>query len=87
MGTSLATLNGRPLKIPSMAKKRTGGQHKTPRKPMQIPVTWLRLARKMAAKRKQPTLWFVLHLIQQAAEQEDEEVPPGPWDDEADAPE
>lgn len=68
-------------KIAGMAKKKSSsGEHKTPRVPYQIPQTWSDLARRMAAKQKQPTLWFLLSLIADEAVRQGEEVPPLPWE-------
>ena len=61
-----------------------GGSRKTPRQPVQIHVTWLKLARKQAAKRKQPTLWYLISLILEDAQKDGEELPPSPWDEEFD---
>lgn len=72
-----------PVRIATMAKqgKRSGGKHKTERKAVQVPVPWLALARKLAAKKKQPTLWFIIALIAEAADKEGEQCPTPPWEE------
>lgn len=62
-------------------KKPTGGAHKTPRKPVQVPEEWLVLARKLANIHRQPTLWFLLSLVADAADKEGIERPRLPWED------
>lgn len=63
-------------------KKKTSGEHTTPRQPVQFPADWIKLARRLAAKRKQPTMWFILSLIAEAAQAEGEtELPPAPWEE------
>lgn len=69
--------------IPCMRKKRSGGDHKTPRTAVQIQSDWIQIARKMAAKRKQPTAWLLVSLIADAAIAEGEtDLPPLPWEPE-----
>lgn len=66
-------------------KKQTGGKHKTPRLPVQIPVAWINVARNIAARRKMHTVWLLIDLV--AAEAESmgvdtlgiETLPPFPW--------
>lgn len=70
------------VRLGGMAKKKsTSGQHKTPRVPYQIPRAWSDLARTMAAKHRQPALWFLLSLIADEATRQGLEVPPLPWDE------
>jgi hypothetical protein len=71
-----------PVTIDRMAKKPTGGQHKTPRKPIQVPEEWLQVARKLASKRAQPTLWLIIQLLADLADKEGIERPKFfPWQD------
>jgi hypothetical protein len=65
-----------------MAKKRKGGKHKTPRKPVQLPETWIAVARKMAAKNRQPMMWYIVSKIAEDAEKEGVTLPQFPWDEE-----
>lgn len=76
MGWHMATT------ISHMAKKKLGGQHATPRTPVQVPTAWWAIARKLASKHKQPTLWYLLSIIATEAEKEGiEGVPPLPWEE------
>lgn len=71
-------------RIPSMGKKKTKGDRKTPRTPVQFPVDWLRVARLQAAKRKQAVLWYLIDLIRSDAEADGvEDLPLPPWDSDA----
>lgn len=64
-----------------MAKRRAGGAHKTPRQAVQIPVTWIAVARKIAIKRQQPMMWYLVSLLGDAAKKEGIELPKFPWDE------
>jgi hypothetical protein len=69
-----------------MAKKKQSGKHRVPRKPVQIPVPWLQLARLMAAKRRQPTVWYLLGLLAEQATKDGETLPSYvPWETSPDA--
>jgi len=66
--------------MPCMAKKKVSGKHSTPRKPVQLPADWLRLAQEMAAERPTPVMWFLVELIRKEAEsQKRADIPPVPW--------
>jgi hypothetical protein len=69
--------------IDRMAKKKkpTGGKHKVPRQPMMIPAPWMALVRKLAAKRQQPSVWFVLSIVGELAEKEGIDRPSYPWEE------
>jgi hypothetical protein len=71
-------------KIARMAKKisGSGGPHKTPRVAVQIPEPWMKVLRRLAAKTKQPSLWYLLALIGGAAEADGTERPAYPWEEE-----
>lgn len=56
-------------------------EHKVPRIAVQIPKPWHDFARKMASKRKQPMLWYILALLAEDAEEQDEEHPALPWEE------
>ncbi len=63
-----------------MARKKTSGKHKVPRQPVQFPKDWLRVARMMAAERRQPVQWFLLSLVEEKAKAEGKDVPEhAPW--------
>lgn len=64
-----------------MPKKKVSGKHKTPRQPMQIPIEWVVVARKAAAKRKQPVMWYLLSLIGEDAIKDDIKPPKYPWEE------
>jgi hypothetical protein len=59
-----------------------GGEHKTPRTAVQLPTAWFSLARKLAAKQQQPTMWFLLRAIAEKADEVGEERPRLPWEEE-----
>lgn len=66
----------------AMAKKKVSGKHSTPRKPVQIPVDWIKLARRRAvADRPVPLVWYLIELIKRDAEAAGEEgIPAVPWE-------
>jgi hypothetical protein len=64
-----------------MPKKPSGGAHKAPRVAVQIPKQFADLARILAAKKQQPTLWFLLDLIAKEAEKQKIERPALPWEE------
>lgn len=62
------------------AKRPTGGKHKTPRTPLQMPKDWVVIARKIAAIKKQPTTWALIAIIEQEARALGiEDLPSLPW--------
>ncbi len=62
-------------------KKKSGGMHKTPRSPVQIPDVWLDVARSVAAKREQPTVWMLIKQLDKLAREEGfTDLPPLPWE-------
>jgi hypothetical protein len=63
------------------AKRSTGGEHKVPRVGMQVPKPFMDLARAIAKKNRQPTLWLILDLLAKEAERMDIKRPPLPWED------
>ena len=68
--------------MPGMAKKKkpSGGTHKTPRKPVQLPEDWLTVAQEMASERMTPASWFIVELIRREAEASGRKgLPPVPW--------
>jgi hypothetical protein len=65
-----------------MAKHdRKSSVERVPRTTIQIPVPWLRLARKQANKRQKPTIWHILSLLAEVAEEDGDERPPLPWEE------
>lgn len=64
-------------------KKKQSGKNKTPRTAVQIPTPWIELARKIASRRAQPTVWYLIKLIEQDAVKEgmQDEVPTYPWEE------
>jgi hypothetical protein len=68
------------MPTPTMGRKKI--EHKVPRVPVQVPKPWADLARKLAAKNRQPMLWLILSLLAAEAERQDEERPELPWEEE-----
>lgn len=66
--------------VSRMAKKKTGGEHVTPRKSIQMPMEWYKLAFKLASKKKQPILWYLMSRLASDADTEAIERPPLPWE-------
>ena len=64
-----------------MAKKKTGGEHTTPRKPVQMPMPWYKLTSKLASNKKQPMLWYLMSLLAKEAEEANIERPKLPWEE------
>ncbi len=69
--------------ISTMTRKKS--EHKTERVAVQMPKPWADLARKLAAKNKQPTLWFLLALVAEEAKKHKEQCPPLPWEEDLDS--
>lgn len=63
-----------------MSKKRPSGKHSAPRKTIQLPQEWLRVAQEMASGRPMPVMWYVIELIRKDAEAAKKAgLPPTPW--------
>jgi hypothetical protein len=64
-----------------MAKrKKQSGEHSTPRKPVQIPANWLKVAKTLAATRPAPVVWYLIELVKRDAEAAGiKDLPPVPW--------
>jgi hypothetical protein len=62
----------------TMAKKKS--EHKVPRVSVPLPKPWADLARKLAAKNKQPMLWLILSLLATEAENQKVDRPSLPWE-------
>ncbi|VTT98874.1 unnamed protein product [Gemmataceae bacterium] len=63
-----------------MAKKKVSGQHATPRRTVQLPADWLRVAQELAADRPMPVMWLLIELIRREGEARGRtEFPPVPW--------
>jgi hypothetical protein len=62
-------------------RKKTGGEHTTPRTTIQIPVPWLELARKQANRKQKPTLWHILSLLAAEADATGDPRPRLPWEE------
>lgn len=64
-------------------KKPTGGKHKNPRTPLQLPTPWLVIARRLARSIPQPTNWYVVGLLEREAKAKGmTDLPPLPWEEE-----
>lgn len=70
------------IRIPRMAKQKpTGGKHKTPRTNVGMPEQWHAVARKLAAKTKQPVTYLLIALLErEAKEQGITDLPQPPWE-------
>ena len=65
-------------------KKPSGGKNTTPRTPVQVPTAWLTIARQLAGQNRQPTVWYLISLIEKDARENGVTTfPPTPWDQEA----
>lgn len=64
--------------IPDMG--RPADKNREERVPVQIPKSWMKLARKLASDAKQPVLWFILGMIAEKAQESDVEHPVLPWE-------
>lgn len=52
----------------------------TPRRTVQIPEDWLRVAQELAAARPLPVMWLLVELLRQEAEAKGKaDLPPTPW--------
>lgn len=72
--------------ISDMGKKRSADRHKTARVNVGFPEPWHAVARKLAAKTKQPVLFLLIALLEkEAKEQGVDDLPTTPWDEEAEA--
>ena len=68
--------------MPGMAKSSKGGKHKTPRKPVQIPVTWLTRMRATARTKPMPLMWYLVKLYEKDATASGEgDFPQYPWEE------
>lgn len=66
--------------MPPMAKKKVSGKHSTPRKTIQIPADWVRVAQELAAERPMPVMWLIVELLKKEAEdRKRSDLPPVPW--------
>ncbi len=66
--------------MPCMKKKKVSGKHATPRKTVQLPQDWLRLAQELAAERPMPVMWLLIDLLKREAEAKGKKaLPPLPW--------
>lgn len=63
-----------------MKKKKASGKHSAPRKPVQFPEDWLRVAKELALDRPMPTVWLLVELVKREAEAKGKKnLPPLPW--------
>jgi hypothetical protein len=60
-------------------KKSSGGKHQKKRIGVNIPAEWHAVMRQLAAKQKQPVLWYLIDLVMKDAESQDVETPEPPW--------
>lgn len=65
----------------SPGKKPSGGKNKTPRTSVQMPTDWLLVARTRAGNYRQPTLWYLISLIEKDAREAGvTDLPALPWE-------
>ena len=63
-----------------MSKKKISGQHVAPRKTVQFPADWLKVAQELAAARPMPVAWFLIEMVKKEAESKGKKnLPPVPW--------
>lgn len=63
-----------------MGKKKQSGKHLTPRRPVQFPTDWLKVARELAEERPMPLMWLLVELVRREAEAKGKQnLPPLPW--------
>lgn len=66
--------------LPCMSKKKVSGEHKTPRKTVQLPQEWLKVAQELAADRPMPVMWLLIDLLKREAEAKGKKpLPATPW--------
>lgn len=81
MTLGLATMPRMAGKKEEGKKPASGGKNKTPRKPIQMPTDWLKVARIRAGTKQQPTLWYLIALIAEDARTAGvTDLPPLPWE-------
>lgn len=68
-------------KIGVMGRKKLPASQKTPRVPVQIPKPWCDVARKLAAQKKQPLVWYLMDLLAEKAKEMHIDTPPLPWEE------
>lgn len=59
---------------------RPKNENREERVAVQIPKSWMAVARKLAAESKQPLLWFLLAIIADKADSAEIDHPPLPWE-------
>lgn len=63
-----------------MKKKKVSGKHASPRKTVQMPEDWLKVAQELASEVPTPVMWLLVSLIHKAAEERKKtNLPPLPW--------
>ena len=73
--STISAMGRKPKKPP------TGGQHTTPRTTVQFPTKWLAIARRIAATRQQPMMWYLVgRIAQDAKELGLTDLPELPWE-------
>lgn len=61
-------------------KKKVSGKHQTPRRAVQLPDEWVKVAKELASDRPMPVMWYLVELIQRDAEAKKKaDLPPLPW--------
>ena len=66
------------------SKSSDGGKHKTRRVAVNFPEDWHAVLRQLAARGKQPVLWYLIDLAKRDADAAGIPTPLLPWDEESD---
>lgn len=73
------------ITLERMAKGKTQTGEREERKPVQLPLAWFALLRRLAAMNRQPHTWYFLSLVEAAAKDAGiEDIPPLPWETDED---
>ena len=60
--------------------KKVSGQHVSPRKTVQFPEDWFRVAQELASARPMPVAWLLIELVKTEAESKGKKpLPAVPW--------
>ena len=63
-----------------MSKKKVSGLHVAPRKTVQVPADWLKVAQELAAARPMPVAWLLIEMVKREAEAKGlKNMPSVPW--------
>lgn len=87
----VATIQGMPPKktgkLGGEKAPKVSGKHTTKRIGVNFTAEWHAVLRKLAGKKKQPVVWYLMDLAREDAKRNGVETPPLPWEEGATAPE